>query len=263
MSTAFNDGSKHEDIAKMIVLASHNVLERPIDVLLLRLCRSYQELSLYATMKLHTADRIQDGEAEFKNFGELLKEYIEKAKRIPGLDEKKFDFPKIHAHKHMFDDIRRKGVSRNFGTKIDEALHGSIRNTYQRQTNFKDVAPQILRSDHRTMVGKFIRDQIDDLDEIRRNECETPDEEAENETPRDVAEKVDNVALGSRLPAITFDRLEQEMETDTAFSRFRLKFSTFFASFLHVYEGRNRVNLKATDEIVPYRFLKIFLPVSR
>ncbi|KAF7354542.1 hypothetical protein MSAN_01366900 [Mycena sanguinolenta] len=209
-------------------------------------------------MKLQTAARICDGEEELRNFGIVLKEYIEKADRIPGLDSKNFDFPKIHAHKHLFDDIRRKGVSRNFGAKIDEALHGSIRNTYQRQTNFKDVAPQILRSDHRTMVGKFIRDQIDDLDEIRRNECETFDEEAENEAPRDVAERVDNVALGSKSPTITFDRLEREMHADVAFHRFRLRFSQFFASFLSAYESGNRVNLKSTDEIVPYRFLKIF-----
>jgi hypothetical protein len=73
MSIAFNDGSKHEYITKMMVLASHNVLGRPVDRLLLQLCRSYQELSLYVTMKLQTVDRIHDGEEEFKNFGHLLK----------------------------------------------------------------------------------------------------------------------------------------------------------------------------------------------
>ncbi|KAJ6451798.1 hypothetical protein C8R45DRAFT_1057103 [Mycena sanguinolenta] len=258
MSIAFNDGTKHEDIAKMIVLASHNILERPIDRLLLQLCRSYQELSLYATMKLQTTDRIDDGEEELKKFGSLLAEYAAKAGRIPGLDDKNWDFPKIHAHRHLFDDIRRKGVSRNFGAKIDEAVHGSIRTTYQRQTNFKDIAPQILRSQHRTVVGKFIRDQINDLDEIRRRECEAPAEEAEDEDPRDVGEKVDNVALGSKLRPITFDQLEREMQADTAFHRFRLKFSTFFASFLDIYEGGERVNLKSKDEIAPFRFLKIF-----
>ncbi|KAJ6455239.1 hypothetical protein C8R45DRAFT_1056741 [Mycena sanguinolenta] len=192
MSIAFNNGTKHEDIAKMI-------------------------------------------------------EYVAKAGGIPGLDDKNWDFPKIHTHKHLFDDIRRKG-----------AVHGSIRTTYQRQTNFKDIAPQILESQHRTMVGKFIRDQIDDLDEMQRRECEMPDEEAEDEAPRDLADKVDNVALGSKSPAITFDCLEREMQTDTAFTWFRLKFSTFFASFLDVYEGENHVNLKSKDEIVPYRFLRIF-----
>ncbi|KAJ7327972.1 hypothetical protein DFH08DRAFT_940723 [Mycena albidolilacea] len=35
--------------------------------------KHYQKLSLYVTMKLQTADRIHDGEEEFKNFGCLLK----------------------------------------------------------------------------------------------------------------------------------------------------------------------------------------------
>ncbi|KAJ6480393.1 hypothetical protein C8R45DRAFT_1054375 [Mycena sanguinolenta] len=255
MSTAFNDGTKHEDISKMIVLTSHNVLDRHVDRLLLQLCRCYQELSLYATMKLHTADRIHDGEEVFAKFGRLLKVC---------LDEKDFNFPKMHAHQHLFDDIRRKGVGRNFGTKIDEALHGSARATYLRQTNFKDVAPQILKSEHRTMVGKRIRNQIDDLDEIRRNEAQVRDEDENNdgEVPQDLTEKLDNVALGSKLPPISFDQLEQDMKADSAFNRFRLKFSDFFARFLHTYEGGlpdgKPVSFKAADTIGPFQFLKIF-----
>ncbi|KAJ7815570.1 hypothetical protein B0H14DRAFT_3745648 [Mycena olivaceomarginata] len=264
MSTAFNDGTKHEDISKMIVLTAHNVLERPVDLLLLQLCRSYQELSLYVTMKRQTTDRIHDGEEELKNFGCLLKLYIQKASRTPGLDEKNWEFPKIHAHKHVFDDIRRKGAARNFGTKIDEALHGSARNTYLRQTNFKNVAPQILRSEHRTMVGKLIRDQINDLDKIRQREWEVPnEEEAKDDPPPDITEeKADNVALGSKLAPISFARLEQEMKADTAFHRLRIRFSDFFTNFLHTYEGQlpggKRVNFHSTDEVVPYLYLTIF-----
>ncbi|KAF8195254.1 hypothetical protein K438DRAFT_1906569 [Mycena galopus ATCC 62051] len=237
MSTAFNDATKHEDIAKMIVLTAHNILERPIDQLLLQLCRCYQELSF----------------------------------KTPGLEEKKWNFPKVHAHQHVFDDIRRKGVSRNFGAKIDEAVHGPVRQTYQRQMNFKNIATQILKSDHRTMVGKRIRDQINDLDGIARREWEAltaptalnqeADEEDGN-SPGDLSEKIDNVALGSKLPPISFEELEQKMKADTAFHRFRLKFSEFFASFLYVYEGQlpggQPVNFKSTDQIMPYRFLKIF-----
>ncbi|KAJ7301222.1 hypothetical protein DFH08DRAFT_996074 [Mycena albidolilacea] len=264
MSTAFNDGTKHEDISKMIVLTAHNVLERPVDLLLLQVCRSYQELSLYVTMKRQTTDRIHDGEEELKNFGRLLKLYIQKASRTPGLDEKSWEFPKIHAHKHVFDDIRRKGAARNFGTKIDEALHGSTRNTYLRQTNFKNVAPQILWSEHRTMVGKLIRDQINDLDGIRQREWEVPnEEEAKDDPPPDITEeKADNVALGSKLAPISFARLEQEMKADTAFHRLRIRFSDFFTNFLHTYEGQlphgKRVNFHSTDEVVPYLYLTIF-----
>lgn len=59
------------------------------------------------------------------------------------LEDKSWDFPKMHSHLHVFDDIRRKGVTKNFGTKIDESMHGAARMAYLRQTNFKDVAPQV------------------------------------------------------------------------------------------------------------------------
>ena len=105
------------------------------------------------------------------------------------------------------------------------------------------------------MVGKRIRDQIDDLDEIRQIEAHVPDDEENNdgEIPQDITEKLDNVALGSKLPPISFDQLEQDMKADPAFNRFRLKFSDFFARFLHTYEGGlpdgKPVNFKATDTV--------------
>lgn len=73
-----------------------------------------------------------------------LQHYIEDCTDVEGLDDKNWNAPKLHAHQHVFDDIERKGAARNFGTKIDEAMHGSARNAYLRQTNFKDVAPQVI-----------------------------------------------------------------------------------------------------------------------
>jgi hypothetical protein len=61
--------------------------------------------------------------------------------------DKNWDFPKMHSHRHLFDDIENKGVSLNFGTKIDEAMHGPARATYLRQTNFRDVADQVRGED--------------------------------------------------------------------------------------------------------------------
>jgi hypothetical protein len=105
------------------------------------------------------------------------------------------------------------------------------------------------------MVGKLICDQINDLDEIRQREWEVPnEEEAEDETPPDIAEeRTDNVALGSKLPPISFDRLEQAMKADTTFHRLRIRFSNFFTNFLHTYEGqlpgRKCVNFHSSDEV--------------
>lgn len=52
----------------------------------------------------------------------------------------------MHLQKHAFDDIVRKGVTKNFGTKIDESMHGEIRDFYLERTNFKNVAPQVYLS---------------------------------------------------------------------------------------------------------------------
>jgi len=38
--------------------------------------------------------------------------------------EKEWDFPKLHTHQHLFDDIENKGVTCNFNTKPDKNLHG-------------------------------------------------------------------------------------------------------------------------------------------
>jgi hypothetical protein len=56
---------------------------------------------------------------------------------------KKWNFPKMHALVHSFDDIEAKGASRNYNTKPNEKLHGPMRKFYLNRTNFKNVAPQV------------------------------------------------------------------------------------------------------------------------
>ncbi|KAJ7742454.1 hypothetical protein DFH07DRAFT_750441 [Mycena maculata] len=259
MSIAFNDGTKHEDISRMMILACHDILVAKIDVLLLQLVRSYQELSLYVTLNLHTTETIAEGRKELLNFDRLLKV-------LADLGDKIWNFPKIHSHTHAFDDIERKGVSRNFGTKIDEAMHASPRNTYLRQTNFKDVAPQqILKAEHRRLVGKFIRDQLDDLDKLAQQNREDPDTEPADPDvePGDAEQLADNVVMGAKRPSITFKELEEQMiVNDAAFQRFRIRLSEFLSTNLPIYgyalPGGRRVNLLAEQKIAPFQFLKVF-----
>jgi hypothetical protein len=52
--------------------------------------------------------------------------------------------PKVHMHKHLFDDIQNKGVTRNFNTKPNEKAHGLLKTFYKLNTNFKDVASQVM-----------------------------------------------------------------------------------------------------------------------
>jgi hypothetical protein len=50
----------------------------------------------------------------------------------------------MHTQQHIFSDILRKGVTRNYNTKPNEKLNGPLKKYYQRHTNFKNVAPQVL-----------------------------------------------------------------------------------------------------------------------
>ncbi|KAJ7086268.1 hypothetical protein C8R44DRAFT_650957 [Mycena epipterygia] len=251
---SFNDGSKHEDISKMILYAVHNVLTDRLGLLLLQCVRSYLELNAYVGLELHTPDTIAAGRRELQTFGQLMKKY-QGACKDTEFEDKNWNFPKMHLHLHVFDDIEKKGVSKNFGTKIDEAMHGPARAAYLRQTNFKNVAPQILRSFHRRMVGKYIRDQLDDLDELDM-EDDTPFD-AERDVPSDM-EQLGNVAIGGKRKWISFLNLENEMQQDAAFHNFRIRLSDFLSNFLPTYGHNLPVHKLIRTQILPYGFLKVF-----
>ncbi|KAJ6623311.1 hypothetical protein B0H10DRAFT_2162561 [Mycena sp. CBHHK59/15] len=213
MNVTFNDGSKHEDISKMMLFAAHNILTDKPGHLLLECIRSYLELDMYVTLQLQTTETIAAG-TEFA--------------------DKNWDFPKMHSHTHIFDDIDRKGATRNFGTKIDESMHGPARAAYLRQTNFKGVAAQILRADHFQLVGKYILDQLNDLDDLLLVEdAENPEETAE------VIKKIANIFVGAKQ-----------------------KFSDFLSEFLPAYgyslPGGKPIKFQPQNEIIPHQFLKVF-----
>ena len=58
-------------------------------------------------------------------------------------NDKDWNFPKMHALVHSFDDIKAKGASRNYNTKPNEKLHGPLKKAFARQTNFKNVEFQV------------------------------------------------------------------------------------------------------------------------
>ncbi|KAJ6468344.1 hypothetical protein C8R45DRAFT_1055287 [Mycena sanguinolenta] len=138
---SFNDGSKHEDIAKVMVYAAQNILTTSLGLKLLKCVHAYLEVDLYIGLERQTTDTITAGRHQLQTFNKLLKEYRDACIGTEFKD-KNWEFPKAHLHAHAFDDIVRKGVSKNFGTKIDESMHGSVWAAYLRQTNFKNVQPQ-------------------------------------------------------------------------------------------------------------------------
>ncbi len=55
---------------------------------------------------------------------------------------KSWNFIKIHSHVHAADDIRAKGVTRNYSTKPNEKSHSRLKAAYRR-TNFKSIEKQV------------------------------------------------------------------------------------------------------------------------
>ncbi|KAJ7509461.1 hypothetical protein B0H11DRAFT_2168801 [Mycena galericulata] len=248
MNITFNDGKKNEDMAKMMLFAAHNVLVDKPGILLLRILRSFLELNMYVSLEVHTSETIVAGRDELLIFDAVVQEYIE---ACYGTDyaEKSWNFPKMHSHRHVFDDIEKKGASRNFGTKMNESMHGPIRQMYHRLTNFKNVTPQLVKHDHRRAVALFIREQVDILD-----------------APEDASQELDdevlsNISIGSKLGAITFAAIEDTMSADTAFQRFRIRFGEFLSEFLPVYGHQlpngKRVRFDPSDKITPFQFVKV------
>lgn len=136
---------------------------------------------MYADLDLHTQTTISAGRHElYKKFapimkvcrvicsvlstndshGFLMQDYITHTNLAddnlnfltddgePGNDDitpkgKSWEFIKLHLRTHIFDDIENKGVQRNYSTKPNEKMHGPIKVSYLRRTNFKDFGDQV------------------------------------------------------------------------------------------------------------------------
>ncbi|KAJ7876625.1 hypothetical protein B0H13DRAFT_2235988 [Mycena leptocephala] len=250
MNTTFNDGSKHADVAKMMLFATHNVLVDEPGLLLLQALRSYLELCTAIKFEVHTSDTLAVGRDEILTLDSTMKRYIAACEETELYGNKDWNVPKFHSRWHALDDIEQKGASRNFGTKTSESMHGAIRKTYLRLTNFKDVTPQLVKHDHRRTVATYIREQIEALNGDP------------SESPEDTESTVlSNIDIGSKIKPVSFVKLEQDMSHDAAFHRFHVKFGIFITQFLaaHNYNLPNAqpVRFDGTDTISPFQFLKI------
>jgi hypothetical protein len=67
-------------------------------------------------------------------------------------ESKQWNFLKMHALSHSFDNIEAKGATCNYYTKPTEKLHAPLKNSYARQTNFRDVAMQVYIFQGRTFA---------------------------------------------------------------------------------------------------------------
>ncbi|KAF7789434.1 hypothetical protein EIP86_000378 [Pleurotus ostreatoroseus] len=175
-------------------------------------------------------------------------EDISKAQAFPAKD---WNFIKLHYQQHSYEDILAKGASRNYNTKPFEKRHRPLKKTYQLQTNFKDVANQILRIDHYLFTACSLRAKLDALDEYNA-------ELAEEDPPsvKSACLTFGRLYLGSPLGSISFEALEASQHNDTAFHQFRGRFAIFSNLICPLGQRKWRAFPPET-KIRPFKMLKV------
>ncbi|KAG2110154.1 hypothetical protein BD769DRAFT_1630365 [Suillus cothurnatus] len=238
MDIAFTDSSIPENILKMILYAAHDVVTEedcPLGYLLLRCIRLYIEVDMYASLEVHTSDTIREGRNVVQMFSVFLKQYIDKTADI---EDKGWNFPKLHMDAHLLDDIEAKGATRNYNTKPNEKMHGS----------------------------SYIHRRLIDFDEYLRLQTQDQFDAAD-----DALDATDDaviplaglfhVKVGSKQPPLTFESVENIYHSDDAFSNLRIRLNDFLNDFLPAIniplpQGK-RIRLRASDQITEFRFLKV------
>ncbi|KAG2090890.1 uncharacterized protein F5147DRAFT_755445 [Suillus discolor] len=237
----FNDTSHHEDILKMAIFAAQRILrhsQSKLGYLLLRCIHHYINPDIYTGFEVHTEDTISAGRQALQRFSVLMEEYIVKSQPVTGKD---WNFPKKHASSHLFDDILAKGTTQNYNTKPNEKMHGPVRDIYRNQTNFKDIATQILRYDHWLLTSTSMRSELDELDKYnwKANLPTTEDADTENPAISVAPAPCTHIKLGLAQGDISFASLEQSHADDRAFV------------------DDKRIHLQADNKITGYKYLQV------
>ncbi|KAK0471582.1 hypothetical protein IW261DRAFT_1425020 [Armillaria novae-zelandiae] len=147
-----------------ILFAAHSVLTKaknPNAYLLLKVIRSYIELDMYTSMDVHTEKSIKEGRQLLGVFEANLKAYSQATDNMVWKNVTSWSIPKVHTQRHLFDDIIAKGATKNYNTKVNECMHGPLKEAYQTRTNFKNVADQILMTDHKYGIAMKLRQRMD------------------------------------------------------------------------------------------------------
>ncbi|KAG2046461.1 hypothetical protein BDR06DRAFT_992159 [Suillus hirtellus] len=240
MGVSFADGTKHEDILKLILFVAHDVLDpetHESGYLLLQCIRAHLDVDMFAALEVHTTQTLAAGRA--------------------ALDD--WDFPKYHLGVHLFDDIKAKGVTQNFNTKPNEKAHRPLKKSYQLQTNFKQVADQILCADHWSLVSAWIRYRINDLDayNARKEASDFDDSDSDDEVLNAPGlESSFHIELGSCQHASSIHAIQQAHLEDPAFHQFHTKLNRFL-NMIPVIARNGHVALELSANIVTeFRYLK-------
>ncbi|KAG6807207.1 hypothetical protein H0H92_008417 [Tricholoma furcatifolium] len=232
---------------------------------LLCVIRKYLDMVMWEMLEVHTSKTIECGRQAVEEFGDFINAYddhlYDLSRNLPvdtgsepstldpsdddtssndsdssenGADYqstqeqrgRKFNFPKLHHQVHAFDDIEAKGPLWIYSTRLFEARHRSLKLIYQ-ITNYKNIAPQILRIELRKVVAQIIRAQIDWMKEAKKQGFNAESLDFDIRSPsleQDVDEDVHlygNIYLGSPEKPTSLEAIDALHQGDHVFRTFR------------------------------------------
>ena len=111
-----------------------------------------------STLEVYTTETLEKGEETLRHNAAIMQVLEQNSTTVYLLtsmrqeyistteydSEKSWNFPKNHTHAHMFSGILAKGVTRGYNTKVNEGMHGPLKDSYQLHLNFHDFEEQVL-----------------------------------------------------------------------------------------------------------------------
>ncbi|KAK1215109.1 hypothetical protein PQX77_022305 [Marasmius sp. AFHP31] len=261
----FNDGAKHRNISRMFLFAAESLFlqsDDPAAYQLLQCVRAYLNIIMFGGLHIQTEATMAAGRKNIQLFNLLLDEYAVLQLKNPSdsLNQKNWEFIKIHYFNHFFDDIQLKGVLCNFSTRRFEKKHGPLRHIYQRRTNFKNIVPQILTIQHQMDISDLIVAEIQAMEEYNQHvkQLEDPPKDIEN-----IVSKLGggHCLIGAKLPVTTFEEFSHIHSPPGGETTFRISLGDFLSLALQAngieLPDKQWIHYRADDEIAAFQFLKI------
>ncbi|KAJ7253263.1 hypothetical protein C8J57DRAFT_1660481 [Mycena rebaudengoi] len=152
----FADGQSYLDILKCVLPCVVQLL--PKDSSLVHCIRAYLRYRMLIGLHVVTEDHL----IRVQSYMDKYQLYCAKLNREHG---KSFDFPKQHAGTHVISDIRLKGATANYGTRVGEGFHQEAQDAYS-IGNHRNNDVQMTTYDANQEAIALIRMSINDSDKL-------------------------------------------------------------------------------------------------
>ncbi|TFY65027.1 hypothetical protein EVJ58_g2245 [Rhodofomes roseus] len=190
---------------------------------------------------------------KFQDLSKCLKDLQEET----GPDGKDWNFPKVHSHQHGPDDIEDKGITANYNTKPFEKMHGSLKKSYLRRSNKRNVENQLLTAEHDLAVMQIIRANIEDYDTFHNGVEEEDDEDDPDDNSTSARRTSTRVIFDDRISFGAPEKPKPLAELQSHVMDLHKDVTTVLDVLQIRSRNGDKISVGPHDEVVEYRFLKV------